>query len=188
MNLFRPERFYVVTSPGWLCKWWHLKKIVVMLQTSASCVSFSGNFFRKLSLIWAEKVRAWDTDWALSQWAHRQSAWFAFTIFISLELWHFLPHSISEWGILLSWVSALGAGAFCVLLYPLGLMVSTSTCAQGPILSCCVGLCNLCIQTHTCSFTWRLHSIFWSLTAKWKGKSKVQRCKYAGNCRYGISS
>lgn len=43
----------------------------------------------------------------------------------------FLPHSISQCGILLSWVAALGAGAFCVLLYPLGLMGSTSTCAQG---------------------------------------------------------
>lgn len=96
------------------------------------------------------------------------------------------PSSLnSECGILLSWVSALWAGAFCVLLYPMGLVVSTSMCVQGPILSC---LCNLCIKTHSCSFTWRLHSIFWSLTVKWKGKSKVQRCEYAGNWRYVVSS
>lgn len=168
-----------------------LQMVTFEKETSASYVGFSGRFFRKLSLVWADGVRAGtQTEQAVSTrypdpW---ESAWFVFTIFIYLEIWHFLPHSISECGILLSWVSALGAGAFCVLLYPLGLLVSTPTCAQGPILSCCVGLCNLCIKTHTCSFTWRLHSIFWSLTAKWKGKSKVQRCEYAGNYRYGVSS
>lgn len=168
------------------------KEMVVMVQTSASCVGFSGSFFRKLSLVWADGVRAWDTDWAPRQWAcitliHGNQPDLVLPS-SSLWNWHFLLHSISECGILLSWVSALWAGAFCVLLYPMGLVASTSTCAQGPILSCCVGLCNLCIKTHSCSFTWRLHSIFWSLTAKWKGKSEVQVCEHAGNCRYVVSS
>lgn len=150
---------------------------IVVLQTGASCVGFSG------SCPWSELMESGPGTLSTKAVSTRypnpwESTWFVFTIFISLEIWHFFPHSISEHGILLFW----GLEHFVSCFIP------WVSCSQHPILNCCVGLCNLCMKTHTCSFTWRLHSIFWSLTAKWKGKSKVQRCEYAGNCRYRVSS
>jgi len=55
----------------------------------------------------------------------------------------------------------------------LGLVVSTFTYIEGPTLSCCVGLCNLCVIPYVQMLVYLevMHIANWSLTAKWKEKN-----------------
>ena len=108
-----------------------------------------------------------------------ESGWFVFTIFItSEELYHVpfpSPYRFLNVLFALSGVSCVGWSILCPTC-PLGLMVSTSTCIQGPILSCCVGLCNLCVKTYTHLLIHLkvVRIIYWALIAKWKEKTKCK--------------
>lgn len=90
----------------------------------------------------------------------------------------FLLHvDLAHLAILPCWVSAALAGAFCVVLVSWITWAALPQVFKAPILSCYVGLCNLCVVTHTHML---IHMevvliIYWSLIAEWKGKkdSKV---------------
>lgn len=154
-----------------------------MIQISACCVdATSAFFFKKLSLMPAcapqgrrLRRRAVSTHYPKSIWI--RLVWFYHPCNFRGALSVPFP-SLSQFLNVLSalaGVSCVGQRILCPAC-PLGLAISTSTCIQGPVLSCRVGVCNFYVKsyTHLLIHLKVVRIIYWSLRAKWKEKAKFK--------------